>query len=678
LEKENVMPLPQIELSAGKSLWSFGPEKIAMGAPAFEWEGRRVAFAGSRLKALGPWKPLNYGGLSERLFEAALKNGLRLRLQLRASDESPLLRFRYLLLSQRPSRLTRRRGRDDFEYFSVSLKKHPQVTEVRLGEFNELFHSYLLSERPLGARSAAMGPVLTASNATHSLLLAYEHGSTHPDAFLQFEFEASGRTALRAVKGNLWDGQAVSESRPFESPWMLVANLKGGPDALASAFRGYLLKQLSPNLASRKPRIFYNTWNYQERHKHWEGGKFLDPMRQKRMLQEIDIAGGMGIETFVLDTGWYQKTGDWEVNLKRFPDGLKEIRRRLKKRGMQLGLWFNPTVAALSSRMHRQHADCLMTKSGKAGAPGEIWETEKSQRLCLVSRYHEAFADELIRLHRELGVNYFKWDAIDQYGCDDPRHDHGGARNTAKERGDAFAFLLPKYMGLVVDKLAKACPDATVDFDLTEKDRCFGLQFLASGKFFLFNNGPYNFNLDLKSEIEPMGINMFVAPGPARAWFARRPLGFDKWIPSSMTLAHYMTDDPADSQDINLASLMLGQGGLWGDLPKVSPAGRSRTRKALDLYKKVRDDATLADPVVSGEVGGNPEFHEKLNPKNGRGLVAAFATQAGDYEYVTARKASRSFKAGPGAKLSFDKAGRARLRLRFEAPGAKLVFFGVK
>jgi len=51
-----------------------------------------------------------------------------------------------------------------------------------------------------------------------------------------------------------------------------------------------------------------------------------------------------------IDTGRYVKTGDWEVNGDRFPKGIRRIVDMLEERGMKLGLWFNPTVAAASSR----------------------------------------------------------------------------------------------------------------------------------------------------------------------------------------------------------------------------------------------------------------------------------------------------------------------------------------
>jgi alpha-galactosidase len=65
--------------------------------------------------------------------------------------------------------------------------------------------------------------------------------------------------------------------------------------------------------ATRQPLIFYNTWNYQERLFNWHKRPYLSEMNQDRMLAEIDAAARMGVEVFVIDTGWYARTGDWRV-----------------------------------------------------------------------------------------------------------------------------------------------------------------------------------------------------------------------------------------------------------------------------------------------------------------------------------------------------------------------------
>jgi alpha-galactosidase len=203
-----------------------------------------------------------------------------------------------------------------------------------------------------------------------------------------------------------------------------VAGTPGNEATLAGDYRQFVLKYLTQNDESRKPYVFYNTWGRQER-VQWAGAKYLTSMNLDQTLKEIDRAHAMGIEVFVLDAGWFQKTGDWNVNLSFFPDSLKQVIAKLNAYGMKLGLWFNPTVAAVSSEMYARNKSNRMSWNGKYGDPHPIWETEESVGLCLVSPYWQDFADKLIALSKTLGVTYFKWDAIGQYGCNDAHHYHG-------------------------------------------------------------------------------------------------------------------------------------------------------------------------------------------------------------------------------------------------------------
>jgi alpha-galactosidase len=393
------------------------------------------------------------------------------------------------------------------------------------------------------------------------------------------------------------------------------------------------------------------------------------------MLEEIDVAARMGIDVFVIDTGWYVKTGDWQVNPERFDEALRTIRERLARHGMKLGLWFDPTAAAVTSRMAQRHMDCRQVRDGKLTEPHAIWETEESYTLCLVSRYADAFADELIRLVREVGVTYFKWDAITQYACEAAGHFHGTDDNSSQERRECFAFELVRAMGRVVDKLVAACPEAIVDFDVTEHWRALGLGFLASGKFFLINNGPYYRNFDVP--VPPPGNNnMFFWPGPARTWICRTPLSYDRWIPSVLLLTHYFPDDPPQSQRINIASLILGQNGIWANLKSVSDEGVEWIGQVLRLYKQVADEITAADPLREGAVGASPEVHEKIAPV-GRGAICLFANARGSYRYISQRPVADNFWASDGAEVSIDSAGRAVIDVAFEGPDAAIVLFGI-
>ena len=396
-------------------------------------------------------------------------------------------------------------------------------------------------------------------------------------------------------------------------------------------------------------------------------------MTQERIEREIGIAHRMGVDVFVIDAGWFRKTGDWPADPGRFPDGMEHIRDLLAERGMKLGLWFGPTSAALSSEMLRRHPEDLTCLEGETPGAFGVWETEESYEMCMVSSYWEDFADRLIELARTVGVRYFKWDSVGMYGCDRANHCHGDESATAEERHACYSFLAGVYLSKVAEKLCAAVPDAIVDLDITESGRYVGLGFLSVGKYFAINNGPYYQNFDVAMP-QDVWSNVFVQPGPARTWVVRQGLSFDKWIPSVLTMAHYLPDDPASSQRMNLASLMLGQNGIWGDLPAVSEAGVALFGKVLGIYKHLRDDITRAYPVTYGQPGDTLEVHEKING-NGRGMAVLFGSRNGEYRYRLTAKASPDVTVfGPAEVLR--EGGETVVLARFGAPDAAILFFG--
>lgn len=669
-------------------LWSYrltasGREHL-LTPPQFSLGGKRYL---ARLENLAASKePLHLqNGTTEYRYEGYFAElpGVSLELLFRVAEDNPIIRFSYVLKSSTLHKMTKFSEHDDLVYLATSFRTLPMAKEVRFSNFLELTHSYSMEEASVGAQTfqdelSVMGPLLVGSDGRHSMLIGYEHGSQVPDAFLEFQLMPDRGFALRAVKGNYLSGQVIDPDHHYQTVWLQIGAVDNDADQLASAYRESVLKYMTENLSTRKPYIFYNTWNSQERDKWLHGMDYLDSMNEDQILREIDAAHRMGIDIFVLDTGWYEKTGDWPVSLKRFPDGLHKLKSRLDSYGMKLGLWFGPTSAALSSKVLARHRDCVMSWHGKQRKPEPVWETEASYPMCFVSRYTDAFAEQLIRLSREVGVAYFKWDAIAQYGCDSPHHWHGDEITSEQERADSYAFQLVQQMARVVNKVAAACPGVIVDFDITEAGRAVGLAFLSAGRFFLINNGPYYFNYDIPFDREHQNWNIFFYKGPARTWICRTPLTYDKWIPSILFLAHYFPDDPIASQEVNVASLILGQNGIWGDLQRVSVMGVEFIAQTLAKYKEVRDDIASSDPVVIGPVGGTPEIHEKIFAKSGRGAVVIFATARGEFSYVTARRVVGKYTATEGVKVHIDLDGRARLDFNFEKPGAKVVFFGTE
>lgn len=673
--------------------WRFdrgdGRSGTVFGFPRVEIDGKSVEM---RVDAFSSELDAHevFQGVYEEVFSGQVSGcaGLELAVAVRFSAESPVTRFKFIFRSARKCRMTKSGGADNLRY--LSWRSGYDVLEVRLGSFNEQIHSYMLTEHKWDEADfetgmKLIGPILCWKNSDGTAALAaYEHGSQAPDAFVAFSLDGGGCAALDAQKGNYIPGTELSPSRAYETIWFETACTDGDFDGLAAVYRDFVLNWMSPNRESRKAYVFYNTWNNQERVRWWKGGEsYLSEMNAERMMYEAEVAHSMGVEVFVVDTGWFSLSGDWRVDTARFPDGMRGLRERLESFGMKLGLWFNPSAAAVQSRIYSGSEKCLETVNGRLPDARKIWETPESRDMCLVSGYWEKFADELIRLNRELGVSYFKWDAVGQYGCDSPDHFHGDDSVPAEERRLSHAFLLPEYLCRIADRVCAACPDAIVDFDVTEGGRCMGLAFLASGKYFLINNGPYFHNMDHVSHpdgqgLTGMGINVFVYPGPARTWICRTPLSYDKWIPSVLFLTHYLPDDPLSSQSTGLASLVLGQSGIWGDLGAVSESGVRFFSKALSLYRQVRDDISAASPYRSGLVACTPEIHEKINRENGRGVVSVFSASGGDFEYVTRSRVQAKWCAVPEACVRILPSGHALISGSLGRGCAAAVFFGAE
>ena len=78
---------------------------------------------------------------------------------------------------------------------------------------------------------------------------------------------------------------------------------------------------------------------------NWEGTYFN--FTNEKLMAIVDAVVGTGIDTFVLDDGWFGKRdddtsglGDWIVNETKMPGGLKTIIDHVHSKGMKFGLWF--------------------------------------------------------------------------------------------------------------------------------------------------------------------------------------------------------------------------------------------------------------------------------------------------------------------------------------------------
>lgn len=140
----------------------------------------------------------------------------------------------------------------------------------------------------------------------------------------------------------------------FETPEAVLGYSDAGFGALSACFHQYIQDSLIPPYWRERPRpIVYNSW---------EGCMF--DFNEHKLLQLGKTAASIGCELFVLDDGWFGKRnddtsslGDYTVNEKKLPHGLKGLGERLSAMGLDFGLWFEPEAVSPNSTLYRAHPD---------------------------------------------------------------------------------------------------------------------------------------------------------------------------------------------------------------------------------------------------------------------------------------------------------------------------------
>lgn len=120
-----------------------------------------------------------------------------------------------------------------------------------------------------------------------------------------------------------------------------------------------------------------------------------------------------GVETVVLDDGWFgerdgddSSLGDWFENVKKLPKGLKGLSGDIHALGLKFGLWIEPEMVSPRSRLYEAHPDwCLHV-------PGRERKTSRSQLVLDMSRpeIRDYLLETIGKVLEEAGVDYVKWD----------------------------------------------------------------------------------------------------------------------------------------------------------------------------------------------------------------------------------------------------------------------------
>ncbi len=562
----------------------------------------------------------------------------------------------------------------DANIHAFPLNRHWGVTDERGLNLSQcdMYHPVFLKFIP-GESELRKGPILPGMDQNHrNWILAYEHGS--PDNETAKDYLKLGSSYQDHVlklwisleKGAFFDGETFTATNPFITPWMNFGTFEASDlDEGRKAFRNYLYDWQSETRSGRKPLIYYNTWGWQRDeensylnlsnikdvrsghkvycdatvydplpyyHKDADGGprKFFAPdevlLDLPRLLQEIDAAYQLGADVFVIDDGWYDWMGDWQINPQWGAAGLAMIVKHLQDYGMRLGLWLAPTCIDPNSSFFKAHPENLARDQ-----QGEVVPSRFGRKMaCLVSQnYAEMFVAKCKRLI-DLGCTYFKWDALDGWYCYSDQHEHGNSEHDPEARGHRYGYEFVRTVSAMAEQLIAYCPELVIVYDVTESGRNVGLDFLSQGRFFWMNNGASGSHDFSNYRAKSM-----------RTIYQQYHSIIPLILQTSAQYPHLLTIQPKNrkaygSQEYKIYSALVGGYGFWGNLKKMSIDERLLANEILLRYKQIAASVVAIRPKVTGSIGSSPEIWEFIDDHNAQGQVIAFSGAVMRYTYHTA------------------------------------------
>lgn len=190
-------------------------------------------------------------------------------------------------------------------------------------------------------------------------------------------------------------------SKVFETSPLYVTYSIDGLNGCAIAFQRQLRDEIVTWPQPDRPRpVHYNCWE----------AVYFD--HKLPVLKEIaDRAAELGAERFVLDDGWFGQRdddttslSDWEVDPRKYPDGLGPLIDHVHGLGMSFGIWFEPEMINPESDLHRAHPEWALGSEDQT-----LGRQQKALNMAL-PEVRDFIYERMAAILSEYPIDYIKWD----------------------------------------------------------------------------------------------------------------------------------------------------------------------------------------------------------------------------------------------------------------------------
>jgi len=269
-----------------------------------------------------------------------------------------------------------------------------------------MHHGVVSIDSKRTSSSATLNPfmALAEKNATEEQGNVYGISLIYSSSFvLKAEGTPDGRTLVTGGINDFDFKWKLESGEEFETPEVIIAYSTEGMGGMSrsfhDAFRNYLI---NPRFVRKHRPVVIN---------NWEATYFsFDSEMLKNIAKAVE---GTGIDTFVLDDGWFGKRnndsaglGDWVVNTDKLHGGLKEIIDYVNSLGMKFGLWFEPEMVNEDSDLYRERPDYAI------GVPNRPHCYSRNQFVLDLTRkeVRDYIVESVNKVLQENHIEYVKWD----------------------------------------------------------------------------------------------------------------------------------------------------------------------------------------------------------------------------------------------------------------------------
>lgn len=247
------------------------------------------------------------------------------------------------------------------------------------------------------------GFLLSAPNATEEYGVVYGFNLVYSGnhyASCQQSFQGLTRVVMGINPSNFI--KLLDPGEIFETPEAVLTWSDDGFNGISSNFHQFINRHIVPEYWQLRERpVLFNSW---------EGCMFN--FTHSRLVDLAKRAKKLGCELFVLDDGWFGKRdndlaglGDYNVNYKKLPEGLKGLADKINSLGMEFGLWFEPEAVNPDSDLYRAHPDWALTDDHP-----DIYGRHELLLDLTKQEVRDYIVENVSRVLDSANISYVKWD----------------------------------------------------------------------------------------------------------------------------------------------------------------------------------------------------------------------------------------------------------------------------